>query len=177
MVRKTLVTAVVSAIAGAGLMLFAVGGRGPSGLDGWVPVNPQVAEALDSKESSERNRIAEERPKTSSENIRSGKSSKGEEAAGGAGPISRPGESSSEKKAEERNTGKSVEEAPSGKLISINKADLAGLQNIPGIGAKKAAAIVEYRDKHGDFKKVSDLTQVKGIGPKMLEKMKPYIEL
>ncbi|MBP1999128.1 comEA protein [Paenibacillus shirakamiensis] len=49
--------------------------------------------------------------------------------------------------------------------------------NIPGIGAKKAAAILAYREQHGAFKSINELTEVKGIGNKMLEKMRPYIGL
>ncbi|NOZ53501.1 MAG: helix-hairpin-helix domain-containing protein [Gammaproteobacteria bacterium] len=55
--------------------------------------------------------------------------------------------------------------------IDINTADAVTLQNaIGGIGAKKAQAIVEYRLKHGLFGSVDELTNVKGIGPKTLEK-------
>lgn len=67
--------------------------------------------------------------------------------------------------------------ASSDSKIHINTAQAAELMNIPGIGAKKAQAIIEYRNGHGPFKKVADLVKVKGIGPKMLEKMKPYIAL
>ena len=68
------------------------------------------------------------------------------------------------------------EETQSQGLININKASLSELQNIPGIGEKKAGAIVDYRNQHGSFTKIDDLLNVKGIGEKMLEKMKPYIE-
>ena len=47
----------------------------------------------------------------------------------------------------------------------------------PGVGAAKAAAIIEYRTQHGNFKTKEDLLQVKGIGPKMLEKMQKEIEI
>jgi len=55
--------------------------------------------------------------------------------------------------------------------VNINTADAQALsKNIKGIGLKKAAAIVAYREKNGEFKKVEDLTKVKGIGNKLLEK-------
>jgi competence protein ComEA len=65
----------------------------------------------------------------------------------------------------------------SGQKININTAQAAELMNIPGIGAKKAQAVIEYRNQNGPFKKVTDLVKVKGIGTKMFEKMKPHIEL
>lgn len=61
--------------------------------------------------------------------------------------------------------------------VNINKADQAALESLPGIGTAKAAAILEYRTQHGDFKTKEDLLQIKGIGPKMLEKMQSEIEI
>lgn len=63
------------------------------------------------------------------------------------------------------------------KRVNINTAGLVELQNIPGVGEKKAQTIIDYRNKHGAFKKVQDLTKVKGIGTKSFQKMKPFIEI
>ncbi|MDH4873808.1 ComEA family DNA-binding protein [Pseudomonas sp. BN515] len=58
----------------------------------------------------------------------------------------------------------------SGKL-NINTADEAALQDqMIGIGAAKARAIVQYREENGAFSSVDDLLEVKGIGVKTLEK-------
>lgn len=65
---------------------------------------------------------------------------------------------------------------PSG-LINVNTADAATLMGLPGIGEAKAKAIIDYRNQFGPFKSQADLMNVKGIGPKMLEKMKPYVGL
>ena len=55
--------------------------------------------------------------------------------------------------------------------VNINTADAQALsKNIKGVGLKKAQAIVAYREKNGEFKKIEDLTKVKGIGNKLLEK-------
>ncbi|WP_336762019.1 ComEA family DNA-binding protein [Paenibacillus sp. USHLN196] len=71
-----------------------------------------------------------------------------------------------------------VREEPSdnGK-IDVNTAPVSKLTELPGIGEKKAQAIVDYRNTHGPFTKVSDLTKVKGIGMKMLEKMAPHVQI
>ena len=55
--------------------------------------------------------------------------------------------------------------------VNINTADAQTLsKNIKGVGLKKAQAIIAYREKNGAFKKIEDLTKVKGIGHKLLEK-------
>jgi competence ComEA-like helix-hairpin-helix protein len=59
--------------------------------------------------------------------------------------------------------------------IRINDADAKTLIALPGIGEVKAQRIVEYREKHGPFRRAEDLLNVYGIGPKTLEKMKPLI--
>ena len=61
--------------------------------------------------------------------------------------------------------------------ISLNKANLQQLQTLNGVGEKKARAIVEYRQKNGGFKTVDELMNVKGIGPKLLEKNKAKLML
>jgi competence protein ComEA len=56
-------------------------------------------------------------------------------------------------------------------VVNINTADAQSLAgNISGVGIKRAQAIIDYRDAHGPFKSVDDLTQVKGIGSKLLER-------
>lgn len=60
--------------------------------------------------------------------------------------------------------------------VNINTADVTQLTEIPGIGPKTAEAIVAYRKNVGQFKTLEDLIEVKGIGLKKLEKMRPYLE-
>jgi competence protein ComEA len=55
--------------------------------------------------------------------------------------------------------------------VNINTADAATIANaLDGIGLAKAKAIVAFRDEHGPFKNVDDLTQVKGIGQATLQR-------
>ncbi|WP_035589120.1 ComEA family DNA-binding protein [Hippea jasoniae] len=55
--------------------------------------------------------------------------------------------------------------------VNLNTANVNELVKLNGIGKTKAQAIVDYRKDH-PFKKVEDLLNVKGIGPKILEKNK-----
>ena len=50
--------------------------------------------------------------------------------------------------------------------INITTARVDQLALLPGIGPRTAQAIIEYREQHGPFKRVSDLTKVRGIGEK-----------
>lgn len=59
----------------------------------------------------------------------------------------------------------------------MNQANLQQLQTLNGVGEKKAQAIIEYRQKNGGFKTVDELVNVKGIGPKLLEKNKARLVL
>jgi competence protein ComEA len=54
--------------------------------------------------------------------------------------------------------------------VNINSADAATLsRELKGIGAAKAAAIVDYRLKHGAFRSVDELALVKGVGQKLID--------
>ncbi|MCL1065429.1 helix-hairpin-helix domain-containing protein [Shewanella olleyana] len=54
--------------------------------------------------------------------------------------------------------------------VNINKASTAELQQLKGIGESKAKAIVEYRTKNGKFSNLEQLSQVSGVGEKLIEK-------
>lgn len=59
--------------------------------------------------------------------------------------------------------------------VNINTADAKELATLPGIGQVKAEAIVKYRKDNGKFKNVNDLKGVKGIGDKVVIKIKPEV--
>lgn len=61
------------------------------------------------------------------------------------------------------------------KLININTASKNELMNLPGIGESRADAIISYRNKNGNFKKISDIKKVSGIGSGIYEKFKNSI--
>ncbi|KTC81380.1 ComEA family DNA-binding protein [Legionella brunensis] len=58
----------------------------------------------------------------------------------------------------------------SGKKIDLNKADVSELsKSVKGIGQKRAEAIVHYREEHGNFKSIEDLSQVRGLGKQFVK--------
>ena len=60
-------------------------------------------------------------------------------------------------------------------IINLNTASPTDLEALPGIGAKTAARIVEYRQKNGPFKKIEELMNVRGVGEKSFLKLKDQI--
>lgn len=61
-------------------------------------------------------------------------------------------------------------------LLNINTASTEELQTLPNIGEATAQRIVDYRTQHGDFDSVDAIQNVKGIGVKTLEKLRPFVD-
>lgn len=64
---------------------------------------------------------------------------------------------------------------PAEKSINLNEAGVDELMMLPGIGIKTAELILEYRKINGNFKKLEDIKNVKGIGPTKFGKILKYI--
>ncbi|MFD1548392.1 helix-hairpin-helix domain-containing protein [Levilactobacillus fuyuanensis] len=60
-------------------------------------------------------------------------------------------------------------------VINLNTATVADLQQLTGIGEKKAQKIVDYRTAHGSFQTVKDLTQVPGFGEKTVANLQDQL--
>ncbi|MBE9562456.1 MAG: helix-hairpin-helix domain-containing protein [Proteobacteria bacterium] len=61
--------------------------------------------------------------------------------------------------------------------ININTADSVTLEKLWGIGSKKAAAIIEFRDKNGMFESIDALKNVKGVGQKIIDENQGKMEV
>jgi competence protein ComEA len=59
--------------------------------------------------------------------------------------------------------------------IDLNRAGRAELLQLPGVGDALAGRIETYRDEHGGFRSVDELTHVHGIGPATLERLRPCV--
>jgi len=78
------------------------------------------------------------------------------------------------------NTGEvksAVSQEPEGEYakINLNTADARTLETLPGIGPTRAQQIIDYRKRNGGFKTISEIKNIKGIGPKTFEKLKDMI--
>lgn len=62
-----------------------------------------------------------------------------------------------------------------GERIDLNTASAADLQRLPGIGERRAQAIVQYRQEQGPFQSPQELLQISGIGPGTLAGLADYV--
>lgn len=67
--------------------------------------------------------------------------------------------------------------APRRAPLDVNTATAADLEALPGIGPVLAGRIVEHRRTHGRFARLEDLLEVEGVGPKLLERLRPLLRV
>lgn len=81
----------------------------------------------------------------------------------------------------------SIEKAPpseaavralvAGTTLDVNSATAADLELLPGIGPALAQRIVDDRARSGPFRTVEDLDRVRGIGPRTVERLRPFVRI
>ncbi len=69
-----------------------------------------------------------------------------------------------------------VPSRPTGFRIDVNQAEWAELSQLPGVGETLAKRIVAHRQRHGPFTSVEQLDDVRGIGPKLLVGIRPWLQ-
>ncbi len=62
-----------------------------------------------------------------------------------------------------------------GPMLDLNRASKAELRLLPGLGDTLSQRVVDHRQRVGAFRSVDDLRQIPGIGPKTLERLRPYL--
>ena len=68
-------------------------------------------------------------------------------------------------------------EKEAGTKININTAGKEQLMKLPGIGESRAADIISYREKNGDFKSIDEIKKISGIKDNIFEKIKDLITI
>lgn len=61
--------------------------------------------------------------------------------------------------------------------LNVNEADISQLTKIKGLGPKKAQAIVSYINENGKLTSLDELVNIKGIGTKLVTKIRPFLTI
>ena len=61
--------------------------------------------------------------------------------------------------------------------LDINREDVAALQGLPGVGPALARQIVAYREARGPFRRLEELREVPGIGPKRYARLQGWVRV
>jgi len=188
------VAAALFAIGAAVFCIALFGGARQNPIAGWTPVNESLKQAIDALASEDEGDAsflstpltpsalpnqAPIQPQTQPTSPASPDVAADTSApAAGVGPSSDasggpPGLSS----AEPPQDAEADSHAVAAGTLDLNRATEADLDALPGIGPSKAKAIVAHRDKIGGFRRVDQLLDVKGIGPKVFERLSPLVHV
>jgi len=70
-----------------------------------------------------------------------------------------------------------VEDVVAAVGVDLNRASVSLLERVAGLGAKRARALVELREKRGPFRGRSELKQVPGLGPKSFQQVAGFLRI
>lgn len=175
--------ALLAGAAAAALLAWGWLAPADGSVPGWEPVNAQVAAAVaeaergGGKAEGTHEATSSAQPAASAASIQPVESAglaEPESSVGGSKTIAAQASGASAIQGVEK-TEASDAAAKDGRL-NINAASAAELDALPGIGPSKAEAIVKYREAHGRFESPESLTDVKGIGDKLLAKLLPLVK-
>ncbi|WP_052421452.1 helix-hairpin-helix domain-containing protein [Paenibacillus sp. FSL R7-0273] len=181
--NKRVISCAIAALLLGGGLVWSVDQRGDAGISGWETLNAAVGQTLGAgeeagaspdgaAEGAGKREVAEGGNQAAEAVPNGGTGTVGDStgfvdtnevlaAPGAAAPVIIPESTAAPAAADGR--------------INVNTADAAALMDLPGIGEKKAQAIIDYRDSKGAYRSLADLGKVKGIGPKMLEKLEALV--
>ena len=67
-------------------------------------------------------------------------------------------------------------EAPPVARVDLNRADVAELETLPGIGRRLAERIVAFREENGPFAALDELLDVNGVSERVVDALEPYVD-
>lgn len=178
--KGTIVCGIAAALLGSGL-LWVAGSKEEVGISGWKTLNVSMEQAIgnsDSKTPTENTGQKSVPAITEAETGGIAAAISAESVASTAQSVvadASPPLTTAEPATPASPTTSAAPAATQEGMVNVNTAASAELMNLPGIGEKKAQAIIDYRSSNGPFHSLSDLGKVKGIGTKMLEKLKALV--
>jgi len=165
--------------AGVGLLLVLLLYAGPSGISGWQPVNDALLARLSLSEADDPP-PAPARSRSGSEIVGAGDARTAPEPSASGGSASAPAEAPSDDaspSAAVPSGDPPVSPPDDDARLDLNRATVAELDELPGIGPAKAQAIAELRDARRGFRDAEELLEVKGIGPKLYDKIRGLVKI
>ncbi len=162
-------------VAGIGALLYLLLNSGQQGIPGWQPVNESLRATLsingEAASSPTQSLPGIDGPESGDVNAVHNLSTIDPSAAAPAltqsDTVSTPAAASASEPSD----------ALGASLLDLNKASVTDLDGLPGIGPSKAQAIVDFRESRKGFRSVEELLEVKGIGPKLYDKIRALVKV
>jgi competence protein ComEA len=168
--NKWIVTGML--ITGGALLVYAfIHSSNETSIPGWKPVNGPLKAALDNVQ------IKDEPELMKSSTIPSDYFSSQKGAVNKGNTSEAHKDETKKARTTTQEAAKATTETDSSALLDLNHASQSELEKLPGIGPSKAKAIITFRDQHKGFRNLEQLLEVKGIGPKVLERLSKLIRI